>query len=282
MDETKTKTLTSFMVAALLLITISIVYAGAAYMRNWTWADEFTLWEDVTAKSPVKSRGHTYLGIAHARAKNLKKAYHSLSTAVLLSPTDVEARYNMGVYYKDVKNYPLAKAELRYVISERPDLIEPYLALADIFSEFGEETRSASLLMRALKRWPNDTRVLLQVAISYGKTGRLEEAITYFSRVLSIDGKSAPAMTGLGNTYYLQGRIDKALEYYTRSINSYPRDPEPIYNIALIYERRGRYDEALAHYEKFIEVASRDEENYSASIIGARRSIGIIRFRTAP
>ncbi len=279
MNEIKLKTPASFTAAVLALIIISTVYAVATYKRNSVWADEFTLWEDVTGKSPMKSRGHTYLGLAHARAKNLKSAYSSLSTAVSLNPADVEARYNMGVYFRDVKNYPLAKAEFEYVIRERPDLIEPYLALAGVFSDLGGDAKAVELLSGARERWPNDTRVLLQAATAYGKSGKLKEAEADFKRVLDIDRGNASAMTGLGNIYYIQGSLNKALEFYRLSADNNPNDPEPLYNIALIFERLGRYEEAVSNYEKFIKVASGYGDDYRGSIVEAKRRLGVIKYR---
>ena len=279
MNKLNSKAPASFTAALLALIIISTVYAISTFVRNSVWADEFTLWEDVTVKSPMKSRGYTYLGLAHARAKNLKSAYLNLSRAVSLNPADVEARYNMGVYLREVKKYSLARAEFEYVIRERPDLIEPYLALAGIYSDLGGDASALKLLSNARKRWPNDTRVIVQMATSYGKSGRLPEAEADFKRVLTIDDGNASAMTGLGNTYYLQGDLNKALEYYILSTKSDPRDPEPLYNLALILERLGRNDEAMSHYEKFIKAASVDNDEYSESIAEARRRLGIIKFR---
>ncbi len=279
MNEINSKTPASFKAAILTLIIICTVYAVATYVRNSVWADEFTLWEDVTGKSPMKSRGHTYLGLAHARAKNLKSAYLSLSTAVSLNPTDVEARYNMGVYLREVKKFPQAKAEFEYVIRERPDLIEPYLALAGIYADLGGDAKALELLSGARARWPDDTRVMLQAATAYGKSGKLREAEADFKRVLEIDGANGSAMTGLGNTYYLQGNLKKALEFYRLSADNNPSDPEPLYNIALIFERLGNYDEATSNYERFIKVASNYEDEYSGSIVEAKRRLGIIKYR---
>ena len=49
------------------LVSLLLVFAVAAYQRNFVWEDDFSLWSDVVKKSTGKVMPHDYMGIALAR-----------------------------------------------------------------------------------------------------------------------------------------------------------------------------------------------------------------------
>lgn len=71
----------------------------AAYVRNNTWGDSIVLYEDVTKKSPFKTRTHIGLGEQYEKRGLFNKAVQEYSTALLLNPQNAVAHYLLGNLY---------------------------------------------------------------------------------------------------------------------------------------------------------------------------------------
>ena len=54
-------------IESVVLVSLLLVFAAAAYQRNFIWKNDLSLWSDVVKKSPGKVRPHDYMGIALAR-----------------------------------------------------------------------------------------------------------------------------------------------------------------------------------------------------------------------
>ncbi len=84
------------------LALVVILFTGMAYERNTTWHTLLTLWLDVAAKSPEKSRVHNNLGNCYLLAGRHFKGIEAYERAVALDSNNHEAYYNLGVNYENV------------------------------------------------------------------------------------------------------------------------------------------------------------------------------------
>jgi len=76
----------------LMLITVT-------HTRNHTWKNEYTLWKDVTRKSPNKIVPHINLGNAFIRRSALSYAEQEFNLALNINPQDVRALNGLAVIY---------------------------------------------------------------------------------------------------------------------------------------------------------------------------------------
>ncbi|MBI5232924.1 MAG: tetratricopeptide repeat protein [Deltaproteobacteria bacterium] len=259
---------------ALALSILVALYAVICYERNDIWLNEKTLWQDVVSKSPYKSRGYTYLGIAYAKDKDFAEAEENLLRAVSINPTNVETRYNLGVFYIDMKRYDLAKREFSVVLELRPDLTETYLALARVYTLEGDYAASAKILEKSSNIWKEDMSMRLDLGFSNARSGKLAEAETDFKAVLEKNPNTASALNGLGNIYLMNGKYEEALSQYIKATRALPSNPEPLFNSAMALERLGRKKEALEYYERFIAAATPE---YSDAAKKARQKVETLK-----
>ena len=270
----KTLELTSF--TLFLLITVAI-YCAFTFQRNFDWASELTLWEDAKVKSPSKSRPYTYAGVAHAKNKNLKEAHSNLSKAIMLDPSDIEARYNISVLYMEIDRYDLAEAELKSAIESRPELKESYIALAELYAKTDRVSDAADILTKADRVWPENLIIRLKLATAWAKSNRFKEAEAEYKWVLKRAPLATAAINGLGNIYMIQRKYSLALSYYERAIELRPDEPEAIYNAALILEELGDFKRAMEFYSLFINAASDSATPYVEAIKRSKQRIRILK-----
>ncbi|WP_243370827.1 tetratricopeptide repeat protein [Geotalea sp. SG265] len=86
-------------------LLIPAVLAAITFNRNRVWTDEMTLWQDVVAKSPDKSRAWNNLAYAYLKQRQPKKAIPALITSINLSPGHPDAWNNIGMALTQLGTY---------------------------------------------------------------------------------------------------------------------------------------------------------------------------------
>lgn len=102
---------------------------------------------------------------------------------------------------------------------------------------------------------PKDTRIRLQLALSYMRTARPEDAIRELSTVIEEDRRSAEAHYYLGILHADQGDLDKAQESFEKAIAIDKRHGPSHYFLGKLMVLRGNVDGAIKETEKALEAA---------------------------
>ena len=88
----------------------------------------------------------------------------------------------------------------------------------------------------------------------YAKTGRLEKAIPFYEKALSLNSNFTEAYNNLGLIYAKKGRFDEAIAEYKKAININPHVAEIHTNLGLVYAKKDRFDEAITEYKKALAI----------------------------
>jgi len=105
------------------LTGIIMFYALATYQRNTVWKTGFSLWLDVTRKSPQKARGHLCLGSEYYTKNIFAQAAAEYKTSLRLAPDATEnipAHYYLGVTYQRMGLFDPAIAEYKEFLKCAP------------------------------------------------------------------------------------------------------------------------------------------------------------------
>ncbi len=96
----------------------------------------------------------------------------------------------------------------------------------------GQESRAIALLQKTVTRFPNDTRVTLQLADLLMSHGRPGEAQRLLQALISKDPRSAPAYFALGRLYLTQHRMDAAVTQLQKALALRPAWQEAAITLA--------------------------------------------------
>ena len=104
-----------------------------------------------------------------------------------------------------------------------------------------------SAFERAVELNPNDSMSLLYLGFSMGRTGKPQEAIAIYNRILRID-PLAPTMVyhGLGNANASMKNYEQAISYYKKLLEIKPRYVLAMPGLTSCYIALGREEEAHA------------------------------------
>ena len=104
-----------------------------------------------------------------------------------------------------------------------------------------------------VKKSPNKARPHNNLADSYEKLGRLDDALREYKLIVEeIDPNYMRAYYGMGNVYLKKGQLKEAIRYYHMALKMHPGFAPAYNNLGIAYDDLGMYDEAIAAYKKAI------------------------------
>jgi tetratricopeptide (TPR) repeat protein len=108
------------------------------------------------------------------------------------------------------------------VLPQRLDYLNEALAL----ERQGDYDSALTSYRLALRDHPNDLRVLLNMAIAFTKTNRLDEAIRVYRRALEVDATHSGAHYGLAFLLRRRGDDETAARHLRAFLGHPPRGPD--------------------------------------------------------
>ena len=92
----------------------------------------------------------------------------------------------------------------------------------------------------------------------YKDLGLIDEALSCYELVLSLDPKRSDACINLGNLFLDLGRTDDAIVKFKVAIGLKPQDTRPLINLGNAFRRVGLAEEAKNSYDKALKIKAHD------------------------
>lgn len=170
---------------------IILLLAGATYARNTIWGNWISIWSDTAAKSPNKPRAHNILGIGYYYDLKFDEAMGEYREAVRLKPDFIEAYYNMGLIYKERKQYAEAISIYFKILSisayNADHFADIYNEIGMSYAEIGELDRSVTAFASAVKHNPDNAEFRNNYAFALTANGNMTDALREYRSALSLD-----------------------------------------------------------------------------------------------
>jgi len=236
---------------------------------------------------------------------------------------DLDQKIHQAIDLFQRGNAVRSAAVYRDVMAQRPDMAIAYEQLSFVYWESGNRADAIATLRRAVDRGIQDSTIdtrlgmylteigqaaqglpwleraaahpaagldaLNALAIGYARTGRADDALSTFQRVLDVDPRSAmawqnigalelergdaaaardafrraiavdanwaAAYTGLGVAEQRLHRRGEAIESWKQAVQRDPREFDALYNLATELADAGRHDQARVYAARFVETA---------------------------
>ena len=134
--------------------------------------------------------------------------------------------------------------------SENGELMEPGGQL--LFDFCGDDAQDAEVIVHSPFRGAAD---MLQRALDYEDSGRLEEAERIYRELLHKIGPEPEFCFNLGNILYGLGAMGEAIERFSQAVEFDPDYAEAWNNLGNVYAEIGRATDAIRAYEAALQVA---------------------------
>lgn len=130
---------------------------------------------------------------------------------------------------------------------------------------------SVPLFEHALEVTENNFLIHSNLGAVLGEQGKIDEAITQYSKALRIRPSITFAQNNLGVLLARKGRLDEAAMHFLNVLQIRPDHPEAHTNLGNIRREQERFEEAAAHYAEAIRL--------KPSLVQAHNSLGEILAR---
>jgi|GEM_PF-2815306 len=223
----------------------------------------------------------TYLG-----GFQYDKAIAEAKKVLAKDAKDYYANLTIGRALAAQGNVTSAAGFLEQARTVRPAAVEPYVALAEVFSRAGKTAQAVATLEDAAKHCDDATRALVATAQIYQHAGQTEKALETASAASSAKPSDARAAGSYASLLWQSGRAQDALDFLARRAKEYSDSADYQTLLADFQRSMGRRDEALTGYRRAIEISPGDRDALSgmAAVLvsqkkydEARRSLDALR-----
>lgn len=201
---------------------------GTENLVNKNYTDALKLLLKAHNLTPKDTRINNNLGMAYYFKGKREKAIEYIKTSIKLSPTNSDARNNLGSIYLNLGRYPEARAQYEKV---REDLI-----------------------------YKHQYRIYYNLAIISHREGNIKKSINYLQKSLDDRKDYCPAFYKLGEINLSQNNLAKAMKFFKHaSKGTCYNYPAPIYQQAQVWLKMNEMAKAR---KKFLEV----QEKYPKTV----------------
>lgn len=133
---------------------------------------------------------------------------------------DPDAYNYLAKIYMEKGNNELAIENYKKAVEFKPDFFEPNFELGKFYFSINDYKTASKYLTTASNSQPDNIEALSLTAETYKQTGRADEAITIFEKILEEEPESAIANAKIGEIYFQRLQYKKAIPYLEDSIQT--------------------------------------------------------------
>ena len=172
-------------------------------------------------------------------------------------PADALALYVQAQVYDSLGRHAAAQASWQKCVELDPENAAQYRSAIG-FAAFtrGDHAEAATAFREALDAGSQDPRVLVQLAESLMKLGRVDEAVALLEERIRHQAVSVAALTTLGQGYLELGHCEQALSAFEMALDRDPQDKAACYGTVMASMRLGQRGKAAEHMRRFRELDS--------------------------
>jgi tetratricopeptide (TPR) repeat protein len=196
---------------------------GKCYYEQEDFGQAYTYLQAAAKEDTANADIPYTIGRSFVEMSNYRNAAPFLTRAIQLDTTRPRWVYECALNYaavpddKDAVKYYLLAAERGYKTDN--DYFEN---LSISYEGLGQMDKCIELLKKVLEKKPADIDLLNSIASAHFKTGKYQEAIDYWDRILSYDKQNAKALYMIGLSYQKKGDKEKGMQLCDQAIKMDP------------------------------------------------------------
>jgi len=162
------------------------------------------------------------LGILSAREGKTAEAVEFFHKALQSNPDHAVALQNLGIAYRQQKDWAKAETALTRVVALRPDDPEANYNLGMVYAQLNDTERAYKYLQKALAARPAYPEALNNLGILYLRTHRAEQAKQCFQDSIRLAPAYDPSYLNLARVYVIEGNKARARETLEQLLKVHP------------------------------------------------------------
>lgn len=190
-----------------------------------------------------QSDEHNARGIELADRGWLDEAVNEFSKAIELDPESAHAYDNLATVFAEKGRFIDALESYVKAVRLEPQNPNTHHYLASFLSSRGFDA-SVQLYKHAIEMDPDFTDAHVNLALTYGDRGMLDEAIASLQKAIELDADDEGARHELAAVLMDAGRFAEAIGHLRKIIRDYPEHTDAYIDLGIAYTAQGFYREA--------------------------------------
>jgi len=131
---------------------------------------------------------------------------------------DSSAHLFRGLAYQGMKKFPEAETDFKKVLEDYPDKVDAIILLGNLYSEMGDDKKTAENYDKAGKIDPSNPLVPIYKAAFYLKSKDPDRAIVELEKVQKLRPDFESLQTFFGEAYFQKGEFETAMIYLKTAV----------------------------------------------------------------
>jgi len=231
------------------------------------------LFDEVLEREPTNVGALVAGASALHRLGRTDEAMRQYEEVLKVDPRNAKALYDRAAILEARREWARAADAWRDYLGVVPSDIDGRLRRAEALLNTGDRAAAVKALEEALFLSPSDPRIrariesltvnvpaLLSKALVASASGRYDEALADFDRILAVDPDNVNALVGKGVALRRAGRGEESLAILDVALAKQPGNSAALRAKGAILEERGEFERALDVYEDLLAWNPRDPE----------------------
>lgn len=225
-------------------VAILIAFGDSAYLRNFAWKNDWTLWSDAAQKAPDQYRVHHNLGLFYRETGYWREALHEFQWALMCKEFHVKGEtlpthFQLARLFDDLGDHEKARFHYENVLRINPSYPQALGNLASIYDREGNQEKADEYLLKAVNADPDNPHINFNMGLHSLRKGNPHEALKYFNIAKKEKDLKKPSTRYLGITLKQMRRLGAAFIYLNESVNLDSEDMIARLHLLEIFLRSG-------------------------------------------
>lgn len=242
------------------LLCVALLLIVATRNQVGSWANTMSVFSRADTVTDQNILAKLQMAGQHAQIGNTNDARTQFEELLRLTPTNVTALHNYGIFLVNTGNYDQGVKYLREALRLQPTSVTVHNSLAQVLWQKGKTEEAEKLLRSSLILKPDnpDTHLYLAIVIGSSKE-RYLESLEHYREAIRIKPNHYRARLGLAITLQLHGQKEEAEEHYRQVYRDNPYViAENHFNIGWTLAAQNELEEAIIQYQEGLKILPQD------------------------
>jgi len=223
--------------------------------------------------APYSGLMHYDLGIIYKETKQYDQAIKSFQTAIQLEPQLEIAVQMLGKTLIKSSRYEDAIIFFSGLLKQRPQEVSLYSQLGMAQKQFGQLIEAEATMKMSLQIACDNHQAYNELGAILWEQKKLKQAANAFETALELQPKNASAWSNLGAVLHELKKLSKAKTVLMQAVELYPTFAGAHFNLANVIRDSGDFEEAVVHYQLAIKYDS-DSVDFRINYVTTLNNLG--------
>ncbi|MDR3049134.1 MAG: tetratricopeptide repeat protein [Elusimicrobiota bacterium] len=266
------------------------LFLAGFYLMTQTTDSAKAFWDKTLKLDPKNETALSSLALFYFNDNKFTESKKYWQEFLNLDPLSAIGNYQFGVVQEKLNMNAAALESYDKVIKERPDVLDSYVAKANIYEKMGKIAQAVKVYEQFYENYPDNSFILVYLGrvyyltgdldkaqefllkakkilkddfntafwlgMTYERTKQIENAMKEFEFILTFPSQkdNVTVLSKLGFYYAVSGKYSEAEKYLLRALKIEPNNSDLLNLTALNYMDAKKYDQSIEYFLKTIEV----------------------------